>query len=136
MKRLKNVLCIPLASIFEVSFRTSQLPSFWSKAIVVPIFKKGNPLDVNNYRPISLCCISCKIMESIIGEGMINHLHGNNIMTERQYGFSKDKSCLIQLLHCKNLWINSLDNKQNVDVLYIDFSKAFDTVVHNIGHNL
>ena len=131
LKRLKNVLCIPLSSIFEVSFRTSEVPSYWSKAIVVPIFKKGNALEVNNYRPISLCCVSCKVMESIINEALISHLTVNNLISEKQHGFSKGKSCVTQLLLCKNSWVDSINKKENVDVIYVDFSKAFDSVVHN-----
>ena len=130
IKNLSNALCIPLSTIFEVSYRTSQIPSYWSKAIVVPIFKKGNPLDVNNYRPISLCCVSCKTMESIMNESLRSHLQTHNLISGKQHGFSKGKSCLTQLLHCKNSWVNSLDKKQCIDVIFIDFSKAFDSVVH------
>ena len=131
MKKLKHVLCIPLSSIFEVSYRTSKIPSCWAKAFVLPILKKGNPLDINNYRPISLCCVSCKIMESIVNDKLSSYITLNKLLSDYQHGFSRGKSCLTQLLYCKNLWINSLNCKESVDVIFIDFAKAFDSVVHN-----
>ena len=130
MKRLKHCLSSPLASIFEVSYRRSELPKLWSEAIVIPVFKKGNPFLVENYRPISLCCVTCKVMESIINSKISEYLHSNNLISTKQFGFSKGKSCLTQLLHCKQVWIDGVDSRQNLDVIFIDFSKAFDSVVH------
>lgn len=131
MKKLYRFLSIPLATIFEVSYRTSELPTMWKQAIVIPIFKKKNPLKVDNYRPISLCCVSCKVMEKIINATLINHLNDGKLLSEKQFGFSKGKSCVSQLIYCKNKWTELLDNKIPIDVVYIDFAKAFDSVVHS-----
>ena len=109
---------------------TSKLPSLWSKAIVVPVFKKKDPLNVSNYRPISLTCVPCKTMESIINDTFKNYLDINKILSNKQHGFTKEKSCLSQLLLSKYHLVTSMDKKENVDLIFIDFSKAFDSVVH------
>jgi ribonuclease P/MRP protein subunit RPP40 len=70
-------------------------------------------------------------MESIINGKLTNHLNKFELLSKFQYGFRKDKSCALQLLKCKNSWAKSLDEKQPLDVIYIDFSKAFDSVSHS-----
>jgi hypothetical protein len=131
LKKLKDSITEPLSTIFEVSYRTGKLPDLWLKALVTPIFKKGSQDKVENYRPISLCCVTCKLMESIVNKSLTDFLKTNNILRHQQFGFQKDKSCSLQLLNCTNNWINCLDQKKSVDVVYIDFQKAFDTVVHS-----
>jgi hypothetical protein len=130
IKQLKQSLCKPLSIIYEVSYRTGKLPSLWLQALVIPIFKKGLKTSVENYRPISLCCVTCKLMETIINEALTVHCKKFNLIRMEQYGFQKQKSCTLQLLNCVNKWSASLDSRQSVDIAYIDFQKAFDSVVH------
>lgn len=129
-KKLHQVLCKPLSTIFEVSYRTGTLPDLWKHAIVIPIHKKGDASSPENYRPVSLCCIPCKIMENIINTKIMEHLVSKKLLTENQFGFRKNKSCALQLLKCKNIWSKNLDVHNHMDAIYIDFSKAFDTVSH------
>jgi len=96
-----------------------------------PIFKKASPHSVENYRPISLCCVTCKLMESIVNKFLVDFLTVNKLLSDKPFGFQKQKSCALQLTKCTNSWINFLDNKKPVDVVYVDFQKAFDTVVHS-----
>jgi Reverse transcriptase (RNA-dependent DNA polymerase)/Endonuclease-reverse transcriptase len=131
LKKLKFSLMEPLSTIFEVSYRTGKLPDLWLQAIVNPIFKKGSPYVVENYRPISLCCVTCKVMESIINKSLVDFMEVNCVLKKQQYGFRKNKSCTLQLLNCLNNWSKALDNSKTTDVVYIDFQKAFDTVVHS-----
>ena len=70
-------------------------------------------------------------MESIVNKSLTDFLKTHNILRQQQFGFQKDKSCSLQLLNCTNSWIDCLDQKKSVDVVYIDFQKAFDTVVHS-----
>jgi len=121
----------PLSYIFEVSFRTGKLPALWLQALVTPIFKKGSPHSVENYRPISFCCVTCKLMESIVNKFLVDFLTVNKLLSEKQFGFQKQKSCALQLIKCTISWIDFSDNKKPVDVVYVDFKKAFDTVVHS-----
>uniref|UniRef100_A0A8C6XUJ4 Reverse transcriptase domain-containing protein n=1 Tax=Naja naja TaxID=35670 RepID=A0A8C6XUJ4_NAJNA len=131
LKKLSTAIAKPLSIIFDKSFRTSSLPNLWSQATVIPIFKKGDPSLVENCRPISLCCVTCKVMELIINQSIILHLETNNLLSNKQYGFRKKLSCNLQLLHCKNTWTTQLDQGKAIDAIYTDFCKAFDSVVHN-----
>lgn len=128
---LKDELCLPLSIIFNCSFQTGKLPSIWKLANVTPIYKRsGSANNVNNYRPISLTCSPCKVMESIIRVHMLLHLTKNNIISPEQFGFLPHHSTELQLIDCLNDWSMSLDNSIPLDVIYFDFSKAFDTVSH------
>ena len=110
---------------------SSSIPSDWAMGIVVPVFKKGSTSDVNNYRPISLTCISCKIMESIIKDTLLCHLLKHKLITKHQHGILSRHSTTTQLLECVGDWTLKLSNKQQVDIAYLDFTKAYDSVVHS-----
>jgi hypothetical protein len=131
---LKNVafyICKPLSIIFEISYRTHSLPNEWLQSNVVPIHKKGPKNKVQNYRPISLTSVCCKIMETIVKGKVMSYLETNNILSSCQYGFRSYHSTVSQLLFCTDEWTKKIDSKKNVDVIYFDFAKAFDTVCHN-----
>lgn len=130
-KQLSEVIIFPLQTIFEVSYRTGTLPHYWKSANIVPVFKKGDPSLAENYRPISLTCASSRIMESIINQKLVSYLTDNKIISNCQFGFLKNKSCTFQLLHCKNRWTKSLDLGHFIDIIYLDISKAFDSVSHS-----
>ena len=95
---------------------------------MVPIFKKGSRTDAANYRPVSLTSIPCKIMESLIKASMSSLLEENKTITDRQHGFMKNRSCLTNLLECFENWTQALDEGFEVDVVYLDYRKAFDSV--------
>jgi len=131
---LKNVagsLAYPLSHLFSKSFELSELPGIWKSAVVTPVFKKGSSSVVCNYRPISLTCVICKIMETIIKDSLIAYLLTNNLITKQQHGFLAKHSTCSQLLECANDWSFELNLRHSVDVAYIDFQKAFDSVVHS-----
>ena len=97
---------------------------------MTPIFKKGNKSDPGNYRPISLTSQICKVLESIIKEEIVKHLDTYSLIHESQHGFTKGKSCLTNLLSFLEDITKSVDDGKPVDVIYLDFSKAFDKVPH------
>jgi len=119
LKKLSFSICLPLSMIFTSSYSKSCLPSQWKEAVVIP----------SNYRPISLCSVPCKLMESIINEKILFHLESKKLFSRYQFGFRKNTSCALQLLTCRNDWTKNLD-ENTVDVVYIDFCKAFDSVSH------
>lgn len=131
IKKLSNYICVPLATIFEVSFRTHKLPTAWLQSNIVPIHKKGSKNDVKNYRPISLTCVCCRVMESILKKHIQQYLTENQYLSKNQYGFRTHHSTCSQLLHCTNIWTQQIDKGKSVDVIYFDFAKAFDTVCHS-----
>ncbi len=106
-----------------------QLPDDWKQAKVSAIFKrKGNRKKAGNYRPVSLTCIMCKILEGCIRD----HMMVNNIFSKQQFGFIKGRSTVLQLLNVMDSWTMALDNGFSIDSIYLDYMKAFDTVPHKI----
>ena len=77
---------------------TGEVPSDWRDAFVTPIFKKRERYDPAKYRPVSLICISCKVLEHIIVSHVMNHLENNGILCDHQQGFRSGRSCETQLL--------------------------------------
>ncbi len=110
---------------------TGELPEDWLKANISPIFKKGNRNLPENYRPVSLTCICCKIFEHIICKHIRNHLDKYNILSIFQHGFRYLHSCETQLLLTLHDLLFERDNNTQIDLAILDFSKAFDTVPHN-----
>src|SRR5207237_4181666 len=87
-RNLAPFLAVPLASIFNISVGTGRIPQEWSKAKVIPIFKqKGSAACAENYRPISLTNVACKLMESLIKTRLDTHFSSNNLLSDYQYGF-------------------------------------------------
>uniref|UniRef100_UPI00109F2E4C uncharacterized protein LOC114596483 n=1 Tax=Podarcis muralis TaxID=64176 RepID=UPI00109F2E4C len=132
LKELADVISEPLAVIFENSWRTGEVPADWRRANVVPIFKKGEREDPNNYRPVSLTSIPGKILEQIIKQTVCEHLERNAVITNSQHGFLKNKSCQTNLISFFDRITSLVDEGNAVDVAYLDFSKAFDKVPHDI----
>ena len=95
------------------------------------MFKKGKNL-ASNYRPGSHTAITCKLMEHIIHTHIIQHYDSQNILQNCQHCFRKQHSCESQLIITTEKLKRSIDQKKQVDVIILDFSKAFDTVAHNI----
>ena len=104
------------------------LPKEWKSAYVMPVFKKGDRYDPGNYRPISLTCNPCKCMEKIIAVELTEFLLDNDIIKPTQHGFLPGRSTVSNLLTCMEEWTKAYDENQPVDVIYLDYEKAFDKV--------
>ena len=116
--------------IFKKSLSEGKLPICWKEANVTAIYKKGNRSQPSNYRPISLTSIVCKTMEKIIRDQLIKYMEENSLFSEHQHGFRSGRSCITQLIEAIELWTEEVDMRNSVDVIYLDFKKAFDTVPH------
>ena len=129
---LKEVpqLALPLQLIFNASLRDGVVPLDWKKANVTPIFKQGSKAQPGNYRPVSLTSQVCKVMERILRDHVLAHLQEHQLIRQTQHGFMKGRSCLTNLLTFLEKVTNYVDQGLPVDVLYLDFSKAFDKVPH------
>ncbi|VDL94085.1 unnamed protein product [Schistocephalus solidus] len=130
LKELAGELFKPLAHIFNSSFESGKLHSEWKAANIYPIYNKGARSNVNNYQPVSLTSIGCKIMESIIKKATMKFLEENRLLSELQYAFRQNCSCLSSLLLSTEQWTRALNEDGSVDVIYTDFKKAFDSVLH------
>lgn len=130
LKECAVPLSFPLSLIFTRSFSTSALPSSWRSAVVTPIFKKGDKRCAANYRPISLVPIVAKVCERIIMDHILQFALGDRLIPACQHGFLPGRSIITNLLDCVNYWSRSLDEGSPVDVIYLDFFRAFDRVPH------
>jgi len=131
LKRIAESVSEPLAKIFQLSFVKSEVPNVWSTATVSPIYKKNDASEPLNYRPISLTCVSCKVMETIIRDELMQYFDEHGLIANAQHGFRAKNSVCTQLLECQNYWFKNLCRGFALDVVYIDFAKAFDTVCHS-----
>ena len=130
LKELKDSLTKPLKLLFDKSIACGKIPSSWKVAEVKPIFKKGNKQSAENYRPISLTSVVCKLFEGFIRDSLTKHLIDNKLLSDSQYGFTAGRSCVTQLLSTINDWFLKLEEGNSVDAVYLDLQKAFDTVPH------
>lgn len=120
----------PLCLIFKKSLSSGDLPKQWKQANISAIFKKGNKQLANNYRPVSLTCIPCKVMETILRKEIVRHMSYNSLFSPCQYGFMERRSTSLQLLHTIEDWLKDIDEGKVIDACYLDLMKAFDTVPH------
>ena len=130
LKENSKELAPILSAIFNQSLDTGELPNDWLMSHITPIFKKGNKNLPCNYRPIALTSICCKILEHILTSNIMNHLDKYDILADAQHGFRKRRGCDTQLTITIGDLAKSFDNKHQVDVVLLDFSKAFDRVPH------
>ena len=100
-------------------------------ANVMPVFKKGDKSLAENYRPISLTCILCKVLEHILASNIIRHLDGQGILYDLQHGFREKRSCETQLIMLIEDLARSASLGKQTDIILLDFSKAFDKVNHS-----
>jgi hypothetical protein len=128
-KICKSQLSSPLAYIYSLCFQQGYLAPDWLRAYITPVFKKGDSTNPLNYRPIALTCTVCKIMERIINDQLLAYLLRYNFITKHQHAFLKNRSTATNLLECTEDWMVALTCHHCVNVIYIDFSRAFDSVV-------
>ena len=132
LKELAEEIAPAITLLFQASLDQGTFPPAWKKALVVPVFKKGSRSSASNYRPISLTAILSKLCEHIVHCAVINHLSDNNILTDAQHGFRKQRSCDTQLIVSIHDLAKGLDEKGQTDVVLLDFAKAFDKVSHRL----
>ena len=130
LKETSQCITSPLEKIFRKSLDEGILPDDWKSANVTAIHKNGDRKKAENYRPISLTSVAGKAMEKMIRDKLVNHMERNNLFTKSQHGFVSGRSCTTQLLEFMEEATQALDRGEDVDVIYLDFAKAFDKVPH------
>ncbi len=131
LKELIEPLLKPLTMLFQKSVHEGYLPMSWKDANVTPIYKsKGAKSSPNNYRPVSLTSIICKILETIIKDEVLDHLKRNNLLYKHQHAFVGQRSCTTQILEAIDTLTSILEKDDTLDSIYLDFAKAFDSVPH------
>ena len=132
LKGVISSIADPLAHIFNESLSSGQIPHLMKVAKVIPLFKKGDQLEINNYRPISLLTSLSKVLEKIIFIRTIKFLKLNNILSNSQFGFREKHSTIHAILSFLNKTTRAIDDHSHLIGIFLDLSKAFDTVNHNI----
>ena len=112
------------------SISSGIVPDDWKCANVTAVFKEGNRCSALNNKLTSLTTVSCKLLESIIRDNVVDHMRKNELFSVDQHGYIKGRSCMTQLIEVLDQWTNILDSGGSVDVGYLDIMKVFDTVPH------
>ena len=117
-----------VADLFRACAKFQKIPLAWKYAIIIALHKKGSISDSANYRPISLTCILSKLYEKLLRRHMADHV-GKHV-TPKQHGFMEGRSCLSNLLETLDELTEAMERGDQVDLIYLDFKKAFDSVPH------
>jgi len=132
IKFLSLEISAPLAHIFNLSLTSGVFPNKLKQARVVPIFKSGDQLDCDNYRPISLLSSISKVLEKIVAEKLISHLFENDLLYSFQYGFLPKRSTEHNLMQILNFVTKALNDGNFCIGVFLDLRKAFDVCSHDI----
>ena len=127
---IKDLISSPLEQIFNLSFETGIVPEKFKVTNVIPVHKKGSDLCVTNYRPISLLSVFNKLLEKLMFLRLMSFLNKNNILFHKQFGFRQHHSTLQAVLSIADKIQTSIDSSSYSCGIFLDLSKAFDTVNH------
>ncbi|CAH2087990.1 unnamed protein product [Euphydryas editha] len=123
-----NSLISPLTYMYNLCFSTGIFPDCLKKALVHPIYKSGDRENISNYRPISVLTIISKILEKLINKRLVNYLQQRKIISDNQFGFIKNRSTEDATILLTETITKHIEDKSKVIGVFLDLSKAFDTV--------
>ena len=126
-----NEISQPLTHIINKSLQSGFFPSEWKIAKITPLFKSGNSSNIDNYRPISILPALSKILEKAVHRQLVDYLESNSLLYKKQFGYRKGKSTEIAVTYFIDTLRTEIDKGNFVGAIFIDLSKAFDTISHS-----
>jgi hypothetical protein len=132
IKNVANIIAPILCHITNQCIEKGVFPNRLKLTIIIPLFKKDDKKLLKNYRPIALISIFSKILENVISGKLYNYFEMNNLFTNSQYGFRKNRSINLALYEFLEKTITSVDKRKPTIALFMDMSKAFDHVHHKV----
>ena len=132
LKLAAPIIASSIAKLINYSFVTSVFPQRWKTAKVTPLFKGGDPENVNNYRPISVLPVLTKVIERHVHDSLYSYLCVNNLIYSKQSGFRKRHSTETALIGIIDELLFNLDSDRVSGMILIDYCKTFDMVDHSI----
>ena len=131
LKFLPDTMQHALHNMFVTMWITGNTPLDWKRSDTVLLYKKGDPLDVKNYRPIALALTIYKLWTRVITEVLSTFAELHKILSSSQEGFRRRRNTARQLFNVLNALEDSAHTRQDIYMLYVDFSSAFNTVDHD-----
>lgn len=131
LKEIKLEIVKPLTFLINLCFKTGCFPQVFKTSVIKPLHKSGSKLSMENYRPVSLLSNISKIIEKLIKSRLCNFLKKYDILSDHQYGFREGRSTEDAILELTSSIYNNLDKKIPTICIFLDLSKAFDTVCHS-----
>lgn len=128
LRELADVIAKPLSIIFAQLCQLGEVSRDQRKANVTPVFSKGKKEDMRNYRPVSLTSVPGNVMKQLSLETISRHMKEKKIIKSSQHGFTKEKSCLTNLISFDKEMTCLMDEWGAVDIVFLDFINAFYNV--------
>ena len=132
LKKCVGALKVPLTLLWKTSLRERNVPSDLKLGLITPIYKGGARDKPQNYRPVTLTSHVIKVFEKVVARRLVQYMEEADLFNRRQHGFRRNRSCLSQLLEHHHQILALLEDGAGVDVVYLDFAKAFDKVDHGV----
>ena len=132
LKNCAAELSRPLSRMWKLSLEKCKIPDGLKKAIITPIYKGGERSSASSYRPVALTSHIIKVFEKIVVGRLVEYFDGHELWNDHQHGFRKGRSCLSQLLNHYDRVLSAMEDGADMDVIYLDFEKAFDKVDYGI----
>ena len=130
VKEFAYELAEPITTIFNTSLRSGIVPAVWKESNVIPIPKIQSPMDEGDFRPISLTPCLAKVLEDYVVKWLIDDVKDK--IDPNQFGCLKGTSTMFCLLDMIHNWLTYLDSPGHLRLCFLDFSKAFDRIGHNV----
>ena len=122
----------PLTRIINASLSQAKIPADWKAAKVIPVYKAGKVNQIGNYRPISILPVISKLIERVVQVQVVKHLREHNILNPFQFGFRKGHSTETASISLTDTIRRNMDQGLLTGAVFVDLSKAFDTIDHTL----